>query len=187
MNPTLLPDCSNIEPHTLYFVRGCNRIFVPEVRVLASQPPPNKTVIEPLRSINGFCGPKHNEAVCLGADAECCNSETWTCGNTAADCEDGTCYEGDCAGDSVNSTDGTCGSEHGNRLCAGKRGDCCNISGQCGTGAGFCAESVCQSGNCDWPRLRLSTTSASTSTSTTSALPSTRQQTTVAMAQALVA
>ena len=65
------------------------------------------------------------------------------------DCEDGTCYEGLCAGDRVYSTDGTCGYDYGDRLCAGKWGDCCNRHGRCGTGDSFCGESVCQSGNCD--------------------------------------
>ncbi|KAJ4286199.1 hypothetical protein N0V88_008101 [Collariella sp. IMI 366227] len=49
-------------------------------------------------------------------------------------------YRGDCAGDTVYRTDGPCSSEHSNRLYAGKWGDCCNFSGQYGTGASFCAE-----------------------------------------------
>ncbi len=64
------------------------------------------------------------------------------------DCAAGTCYEGACAGDKVYSTDGTCGLDHGNRLCAGKWGDCCNLDGACGTGDDFCGTSVCFSGNC---------------------------------------
>lgn len=46
------------------------------------------------------------------------------------------------------STDGTCGLNHGLRLCAGKWGDCCNLDGVCGTGDDFCATSVCVFGNC---------------------------------------
>ncbi|KAK4119961.1 carbohydrate-binding module family 24 protein [Parathielavia appendiculata] len=126
-------------------------------------------IIEPLRSPDGFCGPQHNNAGCAGTDAQCCNSETWACGNSEycrhhlsaniparEDCADGTCYEGLCAGDKVYSTDGTCGSEHDNRL------------GQCGTGADFCGESVCQSGNCDWSWLRRTTTVTSSVSSTAS-------------------
>lgn len=104
-----------------------------------------------MRSANGLCGPLHNNATCLGTEYQCCNSETWTCGNSAEDCAAGTCYEGACAGDKVYSTDGTCGTAHGNRLCAGKWGDCCNLNGTCGTGEAFCGISVCQMGNCTQP------------------------------------
>jgi len=46
------------------------------------------------------------------------------------DCAPGTCYEGACAGDSVYSTDGTCGTRGDSlRMCAGKWGDCCNLDG----------------------------------------------------------
>ncbi|KAB5551031.1 hypothetical protein GE09DRAFT_1222841 [Coniochaeta sp. 2T2.1] len=100
---------------------------------------------------DGFCGPEHNNATCLGTAAQCCNAETFTCGDTEEDCAPGTCYEGACHGDSWYSTDGTCGSLHGDRLCAGKWGDCCSLQGKCGTGADYCGENVCQSGNCIWP------------------------------------
>lgn len=49
---------------------------------------------------------------------------------TREDCAPGTCYEGYCLGDTVYSTDGTCGYQHGGRLCAGKWGDCCNMDGK---------------------------------------------------------
>ncbi|KAK3938522.1 carbohydrate-binding module family 18 protein [Diplogelasinospora grovesii] len=130
LNPTLSLDCSNIQPNTPYCVAG---------------------FIEPLRSTDGRCGPQHNNATCLGTAYQCCNSETWTCGNSTDDCAAGTCYEGACAGDIVYSTDGTCGSDHGNRLCAGKWGNCCNTNGTCGTGEAFCGTDVCQSGNCTRP------------------------------------
>ena len=67
------------------------------------------------------------------------------------DCADGTCYEGSCPGDRVYSTDGSCGEQFGDRLCAGIWGDCCNFDGKCGTGDAFCATNSCQSGNCTWP------------------------------------
>lgn len=41
------------------------------------------TVIEPLRAENGRCGPPHKNATCVGSDmGQCCNSETWTCGDS---------------------------------------------------------------------------------------------------------
>lgn len=67
------------------------------------------------------------------------------------DCAPGTCYEGICFGDKIYSTDGTCGPDYGDRLCAGKWGDCCNQDGACGTGDDFCGPSVCFSGKCTLP------------------------------------
>ncbi|KAK2024075.1 hypothetical protein LX32DRAFT_656479 [Colletotrichum zoysiae] len=130
VNPDLKPDCSNIQPNTEYCVDG---------------------FIEPVRAWDGVCGPASNNATCIGTDNQCCNAETWTCGNTEADCAPGTCWEGACEGDSIYSTDGTCGYDHGFRRCAGKWGDCCNFDGVCGTGEGFCGIKNCQSGNCTRP------------------------------------
>ncbi|OAL54647.1 hypothetical protein IQ07DRAFT_628421 [Pyrenochaeta sp. DS3sAY3a] len=130
LNPTLETDCSNIQPKSEYCIDG---------------------YIEPLRALDGLCGPKHNNATCLGTDYPCCNANTFTCGASEEDCADGTCFEGGCLGDKSYSTDGTCGSQHGDRLCAGKWGDCCNFEGKCGTGASFCSLTSCQSGNCTRP------------------------------------
>ncbi|KAF6824053.1 hypothetical protein CPLU01_11049 [Colletotrichum plurivorum] len=130
IDPGLKKDCSDIQPNTEYCVDG---------------------FIEPERASDGVCGPSSNGATCLGTDFQCCNSETWKCGDTEADCAPGTCWEGACAGDSVYSTDGTCGVNHGDRQCAGKWGDCCNFDGKCGTGTSFCGVDVCQSGNCTRP------------------------------------
>ena len=117
-----------------------------------------QTVIEPLRSQDGFCGPQHNNATCIGSDfGQCCNAQTWKCGDTVADCTDGTCYEGACAGDKVYSTDGTCGLTYRNRLCAGLQGDCCNQLGRCGTGEAFCGIDNCQLGNCTLPATNTTT------------------------------
>ncbi|KAH6623892.1 hypothetical protein F5144DRAFT_374761 [Chaetomium tenue] len=128
LNPTLELDCSNIQPKTEYCVDG---------------------FIEPLRATDGRCGPPNRNATCLGMPhGQCCNSETWTCGKSTEDCARGTCYEGICFGDKIYSTDGTCGPDHGDRLCAGKWGDCCNQDGACGTGDDFCGPSVCFSGKC---------------------------------------
>ncbi|OIW32726.1 hypothetical protein CONLIGDRAFT_276828 [Coniochaeta ligniaria NRRL 30616] len=129
LNPALEPDCSNIQPLTEYCVIG---------------------FIEPLRAWDGLCGPPHGGATCLGTDAQCCNAETFTCGDTDEDCADGTCYEGDCLGDIQYGTDGTCGYQHGDRICAGKWGNCCSMDGECGTGPAFCGTTTCQSGDCDW-------------------------------------
>ncbi|OIW29673.1 hypothetical protein CONLIGDRAFT_338708 [Coniochaeta ligniaria NRRL 30616] len=149
LNPTVLRDCSNIQPLTEYCVAG---------------------FIEPLRATDGFCGPQHNNATCFGTTKPCCNAVTFTCGDSDEDCAPGTCYEGKCPGDKYYSTDGTCGFQHGGRQCAGKWGNCCNMSGACGNGTAFCASAVCQSGNCEWnnsPTNSASTTSRSSTTSTT--------------------
>ncbi|RWA04450.1 hypothetical protein EKO27_g10654 [Xylaria grammica] len=61
LNPELDPDCGNIKPYTIYCVSG---------------------FIEPLRAYDGKCGPPNNNATCAGTDAQCCNSETWTCGDS---------------------------------------------------------------------------------------------------------
>ncbi|KAI1371647.1 carbohydrate-binding module family 50 [Hypoxylon crocopeplum] len=133
LNPDLDPDCGNIQPNTDYCVDG---------------------FIEPVRATDGHCGPPNNNATCLGNQSgQCCNAETWTCGNSTADCAPGTCYEGACVGDNIYSTDGTCGYAYGNRLCIGKWGDCCSLDGACGTGVDFCGEDVCQSGNCTRPNM----------------------------------
>ncbi|KAF6837098.1 hypothetical protein CMUS01_05151, partial [Colletotrichum musicola] len=128
LNPELSKDCSDIKPQAEYCVDG---------------------FIEPVRALEGLCGPKNNNATCIGTDKQCCNSETWTCGDTAEDCAPGTCYEGDCVGDTVYSTDGTCGPNHGRRVCAGRWGTCCNNDGRCGSGDDFCGLFNCQDGDCD--------------------------------------
>ncbi|KAL1910215.1 hypothetical protein Sste5344_003829 [Sporothrix stenoceras] len=110
LNPSVLPDCSNIGPDTDY---------------------------------------------CVAGSAQCCNSETWTCGKTEEDCSRGICYEGACAGDKVYSTDGTCGVKDGRiRQCAGKHGNCCNNDGKCGTGEAFCGLENCQGGDCVKPEQK---------------------------------
>lgn len=107
------------------------------------------TVVEPIRALDGLCGPPNNNATCLGTAYQCCNAETWTCGNSTEDCAPGTCYEGACLGDIVYSTDGTCGQAYGSRSCTGKWGNCCSIDGQCGTGEAYCGLFTCQEGDCD--------------------------------------
>ncbi|KAK5659439.1 hypothetical protein OQA88_640 [Cercophora sp. LCS_1] len=128
LNPSLSQDCSNVQAETDYCVRG---------------------FIEPVRAFDGLCGPPNNGATCLGTEMQCCNSETWTCGNSTADCAPGTCYEGACEGDIIYSTDGTCGQAYGSRSCAGRWGTCCSVDGQCGTGDAYCGLFTCQEGDCD--------------------------------------
>ncbi|KAI2631340.1 hypothetical protein GGS26DRAFT_591223 [Hypomontagnella submonticulosa] len=129
LNPALDEDCKNIKPNTAYCVAGFH---------------------EPLRAWDGLCGPKHNNATCIGTDKQCCNSETWQCGDSEEDCQAGTCYEGACESAIVDNftLDGKCGPENGGQKCGGKWGDCCNFSGVCGTGNDFCDDGKCESGNC---------------------------------------
>ncbi|KXH55457.1 hypothetical protein CSAL01_12428 [Colletotrichum salicis] len=61
LNPSLGRDCGNIKPQSEYYVSG---------------------FIEPVRAVDGFCGPRHKNATCLGTNKQCCNSETWTCGDS---------------------------------------------------------------------------------------------------------
>ncbi|TIC91062.1 hypothetical protein CH35J_011147 [Colletotrichum higginsianum] len=117
LNPVLNKDCSNIKPKSEYCVTG---------------------FIEPIRAFDGLCGPRHNNATCQGTDKPCCNADTWTCGDSAEDCAPGICYEGYCLGDTIYSTDGTCGRDYGNRDCVGRWGSCCSMDGRCGTGDAFC-------------------------------------------------
>ncbi|SPO01210.1 uncharacterized protein DNG_03957 [Cephalotrichum gorgonifer] len=131
LNPILDADCGNIQPYTEYCVAG---------------------FIEPLRAYDGLCGPPHNGATCIGVDhGQCCNSETWTCGETSEDCARGTCYEGVCWGHKVFATDGKCGPKHGNRQCAGKWGECCSFKGECGSDKEHCGVGTCLFGACEEP------------------------------------
>ncbi|KAI0377233.1 hypothetical protein F5Y04DRAFT_190452 [Hypomontagnella monticulosa] len=129
LNPDLDEDCKNIKPNTTYCVHG---------------------FLEPLRAWDGLCGPKNNNATCIGTDKQCCNSETWQCGDSEEDCEAGICYEGDCKSAALDNItlDGKCGPKNGDKICGGKWGDCCNFSGDCGSGADFCGDGKCESGNC---------------------------------------
>ncbi|KAL7624110.1 hypothetical protein AAE478_005667 [Parahypoxylon ruwenzoriense] len=127
LNPEIDEDCTNIQPNTEYCVKG---------------------YIKPPVATDGLCGPQHNNATCLGTEKQCCNSETWKCGDTEDDCRPGTCYEGACPGADVYAIDGKCGKQHNNLKCGGKWGDCCDNDGVCGTGAEFCGAGKCQSGNC---------------------------------------
>lgn len=81
LNPTLELDCSNIQPKTEYCVDGCQ---LPPSHDVVTPAGLTRTVIEPLRATDGRCGPPNRNATCLGMPhGQCCNSETWTCGNSA--------------------------------------------------------------------------------------------------------
>ncbi|CZR69561.1 uncharacterized protein PAC_19461 [Phialocephala subalpina] len=146
LNPQVKPDCSNILPSSVYCVDG---------------------FIEPVRATDGLCGPKNNNATCLGQSfGQCCNAATWKCGNTTDDCAPGNCYEGACVGDNIFSTDGTCGYQHGYRQCIGKWGSCCNMDGTCGNGTAFCGIGSCQMGNCTQPAITTPPTTGNTTDGT---------------------
>ncbi|CAF3497348.1 hypothetical protein FGSG_00029 [Fusarium graminearum PH-1] len=61
LNPRLKSDCKNVLPDIRYCVEGFP---------------------EPIRAYNGLCGPPHSNATCVGTDKQCCNKNTWTCGDT---------------------------------------------------------------------------------------------------------
>ncbi|KAH7091911.1 hypothetical protein FB567DRAFT_516115 [Paraphoma chrysanthemicola] len=129
LNPTVETTCDNIKVDTEYCVRG---------------------YIQQVVSSDGFCGPSHGNTSCLDTDKQCCNSETWKCGNTVEDCMPGTCFSGACMGfPDKYSLDSKCGRQNNDKLCGGKWGRCCNSQGECGNGTAFCAESICQSGDCE--------------------------------------
>ncbi|KAF1952996.1 hypothetical protein CC80DRAFT_420995 [Byssothecium circinans] len=128
LNPTVDKDCDTIKPNTVYCVKGWK------------QPP---------LAIDGLCGLPHGNATCAGLDKQCCNGETWNCGDQVTDCEAGTCFSGACNGFPYQySMDGKCGIQHNNLECGGKWGICCDITGKCGTGEDFCGVGKCQNGNC---------------------------------------
>jgi hypothetical protein len=90
-----------------------------------------------LVSTDGFCGPKHNNASCLGTDKQCCNAGTWKCSDSeyviiiilrrlswfisSEDCASDVCYKGFCSAPlDVYSLDGKCGPSTGGKICLGK-------------------------------------------------------------------
>ncbi|KAH9863552.1 hypothetical protein J1614_009484, partial [Plenodomus biglobosus] len=60
LNPTVKTACDNVKVHTEYCVRG---------------------YVQKAISSDGFCGPSHADTTCLDTDKQCCNSDTWKCGN----------------------------------------------------------------------------------------------------------
>ncbi|KAM0554930.1 hypothetical protein ACHAPJ_006666 [Fusarium lateritium] len=74
LNPGLENDCKNVQPEIQYCVEGFQ---------------------EPLRAHDGKCGPDNGNATCVGTDKQCCNKNTWTCGDSEDDCTVN-CFEGNC-------------------------------------------------------------------------------------------
>ncbi|KAF1942657.1 hypothetical protein EJ02DRAFT_308073, partial [Clathrospora elynae] len=129
LNPSVDRDCDTIKPNTVYS--------------------DDEADIQPVLSTNGFCGPQYSNTTCLGLDKQCCNGETWKCGDQLVDCQAGTCFSGACQGfPSEYSMDGKCGYQNNMLLCGGKWGTCCGIAGKCGTGEAFCGVGKCQNCNC---------------------------------------
>jgi hypothetical protein len=85
LNPSLQKDCSNVQANVMYCVAGCKwmRLHITHVPWnLRGHLHIGMLVIEPLRAFDGLCGPPHKNATCLGTDFQCCNAETFTCGNS---------------------------------------------------------------------------------------------------------
>lgn len=81
LNPGMDRDCQNIKPLTYYCVIGCKFMRCSPFLFLPHEAD-GTLVIEPLRALDGYCGPPHKNATCIGTETPCCNSETWTCGDT---------------------------------------------------------------------------------------------------------
>ncbi|KAK3682884.1 hypothetical protein B0T22DRAFT_494504 [Podospora appendiculata] len=130
LNPDVDKNCKTIKPDTMYCLGG---------------------FIEPVRAYDGLCGPKHNNATCLGMSQDKPRLKDLHVYLHREDCRPGTCFEGHCEGADVYSIDGaSCGQNHGGLKCGGKWGDCCNFDGKCGTGPNFCDKGKCESGNCSF-------------------------------------
>ncbi|KAF2123712.1 carbohydrate-binding module family 18 protein [Dothidotthia symphoricarpi CBS 119687] len=128
LNPLIDPDCTSIQGSEPYCVAGT---------VVATTP-------------DGTCKPE-SYASCLGyTGGQCCNRETWKCGNTKEDCAPGTCVGGLCSVNdpSAYSLDGKCGPATSNLKCGGKWGNCCGKSNTCGNSTNFCGIDNCLYGNC---------------------------------------
>ncbi len=92
LNPVLRGDCSNIKYNTPYCTDGCKFNYCFPVLQYTNDSKSDRglkktnkarPVLEPLRAYDGFCGPPHNNATCRGVDhGQCCNSETWRCGQS---------------------------------------------------------------------------------------------------------
>ncbi|EEQ85789.2 uncharacterized protein BDCG_09058 [Blastomyces dermatitidis ER-3] len=100
-------------------------------------------------SIDGKCS---LNVSCTGSGYGSCCSTSGYCGTGYEWCGVGNCLAGACEQDKSGiSFDGTCGPRSPeNRTCFGSRfGDCCSLSGYCGTGPEWCGYGNCHSGACD--------------------------------------
>ncbi|KAG8360039.1 hypothetical protein FVEN_g2141 [Fusarium venenatum] len=102
--------------------------------------------MEPEKSTDGSCGPKHRGTICEGTSYGDCCSEYSSCGSSSLHCGTG-CVSGKCTKNGK-STNGRCGVGFLGATCKGTSyGDCCSREGWCGSSDGHCGDG-CQSG-CD--------------------------------------
>ncbi|QSS63470.1 DNA polymerase III subunits gamma and tau domain-containing protein [Histoplasma capsulatum] len=91
-------------------------------------------------SVDGKCS---LNVSCTGSSFGDCCSTSGYCGTGSDWCGVGNCLAGACEKDDGNiSFDGTCGPLFpGNKTCSGSKfGDCCSVSGYCGTGPDWCGK-----------------------------------------------
>lgn len=80
LNPSVDQECSTIKPNTDYCVAGC-KCFYSNRSSASSFISDTKVGIQPPLAEDGFCGPQQNNATCAGLEKQCCNGETWKCGD----------------------------------------------------------------------------------------------------------
>ncbi|OJD12127.1 hypothetical protein AJ78_07231 [Emergomyces pasteurianus Ep9510] len=108
-------------------------------------------------SIDGTCT---LNITCTGSGFGDCCSTSGFCGTGPDWCGIGNCLAGACEEDTAGvSFDGTCGPLfRDNRTCIGSKfGDCCSMTGYCGTGPDWCGYGNCYSGACDTSLGSIST------------------------------
>ena len=77
LNPSVDRDCDTIKPNTKYCVAGCKT----SLRIQEDVHSDTELGLQLPVAEDGFCGPQHDNATCLGLDKQCCNGETWNCGD----------------------------------------------------------------------------------------------------------
>ncbi|OAX79990.1 hypothetical protein ACJ72_05685 [Emergomyces africanus] len=100
-------------------------------------------------SLDGTCT---LNITCEGSGFGDCCSTSGFCGTGPEWCGVENCLAGACEEDTTGiSFDGTCGPLfRDNRTCIGSKfGDCCSVTGYCGTGPKWCGYGNCYSGACD--------------------------------------
>jgi hypothetical protein len=79
LHPSVHKNCDTIKPNTNYCVAGY-KLLTPVWHNMVNLFL-NRTGLELPVADDGFCGPQHNNSTCLGLDNQCCNGETWKCGD----------------------------------------------------------------------------------------------------------
>ena len=77
LNPSVNQNCDTIKPNTKYCVAGCKLSILVQHNINSDIRPGLELPV----AEDGFCGPQYNNATCLGLDKQCCNGETWKCGD----------------------------------------------------------------------------------------------------------